>query len=124
MLIDFATCEVPNFDSTKDVVRVFDTFTSRKLRDGEHPDFEYIIEEGDIKVGRYYPFNINNELVTADTDDRAILDITVPGRVNTLHWVRKERINPQGDQVEIEVFSAGLNFRVSLTVRCPKRIYG
>lgn len=120
MLIDFATCEVPNFNWTKDVVRVFGTFSSRKLRDGEFPDFEYIVEEGDIKIGRYYPFNINDELVTADTDDRAVLDVTVPGRVNTLHWVRKERIEPQGDQVEIEVFSAGLNFRVSLTARRPE----
>ena len=120
MLIDFATCEVPTFDSTKDVVRVFDKFNSRKVRDGQHPDFEYLIEEGNIKIGRYYPFNINNELVTADADDRAVLDVTVPGRVNTLHWVRKERIEPQGDQVEIEVFSAGLNFRVGFTAQRPK----
>ena len=124
LLIDFATCEVPSFDSTKDVIRVFGTFSSRKLQDGEHPNFEYVVEKEDIKVGRYYPFNINDELVTADADDRAILDIAVPGRINTLRWLRKERIEPLEDQVEIEVFSAGLNFRVSLTARLPKRIYG
>ncbi|KAI0010191.1 fatty acid synthase S-acetyltransferase [Xylariaceae sp. FL0662B] len=111
MLIDFATCEVPSFSSVKDIIRVFGTFSSRKIQEGEQPDFEYVVEEGDIKVGRYYPFRIREELLIENEDNRAVLDVGVPGRVNTLHWLRTERIAPKDDEVEIEVYSAGLNFR-------------
>ncbi|KAI1138451.1 fatty acid synthase S-acetyltransferase [Hypoxylon sp. FL0543] len=128
MLIDFATCEVPSFNRVGDIVRVFERFSSRKLQEGEQPDFEYVVENEDIKVGRYYPFEVKDELLVADEGDRAVIDVAVPGRVNTLHWVRKERVAPKDDEVEVEVYSAGLNFRDILVamgiVELPTRQFG
>ncbi|KAI1764150.1 fatty acid synthase S-acetyltransferase [Hypoxylon sp. FL1150] len=128
MLVDFATCEVPSFDRVADIVRVFDRFSSRKLYEGEQPDFEYAVENEDVKVGRYYPFEIKDELLAADEDDRAAIDVAVPGRVNTLQWIRKERVAPKDDEVEVEVYSAGLNFRDILIaigiVELPTRQFG
>jgi hypothetical protein len=47
----------------------------------------------------------------------ATLNVRTPGRVNSLHYARHERKDLQKDEVEVEVYSAGLNFRVSQ----PKR---
>lgn len=114
MLIDFATCEVSDFKSTAgEIVQVFDKFQRRVDDDVLKPDFEYAICEGVIQVGRLYPFALKNELLVSEPSDEAVLDVGTPGRLNTLHWVRRPRQEVLSNEVELEVHSAGLNFRVS-----------
>jgi acyl transferase domain-containing protein len=115
LLIDFATCEVDNFDSSADnVLKVITKFQARTDDDLMKPDFEYAIKNDVIYVGRFYPFNISDSLLSSDINDRASLDVKIPGRLNTLHWVRNSRESLGGNDVEVEVYSAGLNFRVSI----------
>ena len=118
MLLDFATCEAEDIDASADqICQVFTKFQMRDSNESLNPDFEYSIRNGVVNVGRFYPFPLANERSTSDSSEKAMLDITVPGRPNTLHWVRKPNTHMlQPDEVEIEVYSVGLNFRVILVL--------
>ena len=115
LLIDFATCEVDNIDSSAaQLIQVFTKFQKRDTNDLLKPDFEYSIYDGVINVGRFYPFALSDDLLTSEPSDRAMLEMSVPGRPSTLHWARKPAPPPlQPDEVEVEVHAVGLNFRVS-----------
>lgn len=118
LLIDFATCEVSSFDeaSCRNVFRVFQKFSVRNHNTGIlDPDYEFVVSDGQIKIGRFLPFSLRGELLTSEPDDRAVLDVATPGRVNTLHWRMQSRESLGRDEVEVEVHSAGLNFRVRIT---------
>jgi SAM-dependent methyltransferase len=103
MLIDFATCEISSFNSPEKIVEVLAKFQVREDQDLLKSDFEYVIRDGEVKVGRFYPFALRGELLTSDQNDRAILDVGTPGRINTLQWFRQPREELQSDDVEIEV---------------------
>ena len=115
LLIDFATCEVDDIDSSAaQVARVFAKFHKRDTSDLLAPDFEYSIRDGVINIGRFYPFTLSDDLMTTEPSDRAMLDMSTPGHPSTLHWTRKPAPPPlQPDEVEVEVFAVGLNFRVN-----------
>lgn len=116
--IDFATCEVDSVDSSAaQIVQVFMKFQQRGVDDTLNPDFEYSIYDGVVNVGRFYPFALSYDLLTSEPSDRAMLEIKVPGRPSTLHWTRKPASTfLQPDEVEVEVYAVGLNFRVCY---CP-----
>ncbi|KAI4228292.1 MAG: hypothetical protein L6R36_001722 [Xanthoria steineri] len=129
MLIDFATCEVDDLNSSHEaIVRVFTKFHMREDNEKLKPDLEYAIRKGEVHVGRVYPLALHQELMIAEPSDKAVLDIGTPGRLNTLHWSRQVVPEPQADQVEIEVYSVGLNFRDVLVgmgiVELPERVFG
>lgn len=112
MILDFATCEVnyPDMELGR-VVDVFEHFQRRRVDDAAKPEFEYAIKDGQVYTGRYYPFALKNELTTHGPGDRAVLDIDLPGRLSTIHWVAGPRDELESDEVEIEVHTAGLNFK-------------
>ncbi|KAI1379651.1 fatty acid synthase S-acetyltransferase [Hypoxylon crocopeplum] len=129
MLIDFATCEVDDFNSAAEkVVQVLAKFQRREADEVLKPDFEYAIRDGNIHVGRLYPFVLSDELLMSESSDKAVLDVGTPGRLNTLHWVRQPREDIGSNEVEVEVHSAGLNFRDILVglgiVELPIRQFG
>lgn len=113
MLIDFATCEVDDFVASYEaIIQVFTKFNMREDNDKLKPDMEYAVNKGEVHVGRVYPFALRDELLISEPSDKAVLDIETPGRLNTLHWSRRAVPDLQADQVEVEVYSVGLNFRV------------
>ncbi|KAI0172149.1 fatty acid synthase S-acetyltransferase [Hypoxylon sp. FL1284] len=129
MLIDFATCEVDDFGArASQVVQVFNKFQRRDGDDTLKPDFEYAIQGGSIQVGRLHPFVLRDELLISESNDKAVLDVGTPGRLNTLHWVQQPREEVGSDEIEMEVHSAGLNFRDILVamgiVELPIRQFG
>lgn len=116
MLVDFATCELEDWEKdAQGLVRVFEKFQRRgsHTKDGLKPDFEFVLKQGQVHVGRYYPFSLSDELNCMSTDENAALDIGTPGRVNTLRWSQSSRETPKDSEVELNVHAAGLNFRVS-----------
>ena len=114
-MIDFATCEIDNIDSsTVQLIKVFTKFEKRDLNDLLKPDFEYSIYDGVINVGRFYPLDLSSDLMTSDPSDRAMLEVRVPGRPSTLYWDRKQGPpSLQPGEVKIEVYAIGINFRVN-----------
>ncbi|KAK5627739.1 hypothetical protein RRF57_003454 [Xylaria bambusicola] len=114
--LDFATCEVENWDTDAPLlVHVLDSFLRRKGAYDEDdifkPDFEYAIRKSEVNVGRYYPFTLYDELMTTGTTGRASLDIKTPGRISTLGWEQRELEPLRSCEVELEVHATGLNFR-------------
>ena len=114
LLVDFATCEVDNIDSSATpLIQVFTKFQQRDTSGLLKPDFEYSIYNGVINVGRFYPFTLSDDLLTSEPSDRAMLEMSVSGRPSTLHWARKPAPPPlQPNEVEVAVYAVGLNFRV------------
>ncbi|GAW25636.1 putative polyketide synthase [Rosellinia necatrix] len=112
MLLDFATCEVDEVSKPPPlIIDIFERFQCRRNDKSIKPDFEYVIKNEHIYTGRYYPFALKNELMSSDPVDRVILNIDLPGRLNTLHWAACRRDDLKADEVEIEVHAAGLNFK-------------
>lgn len=114
-LVDFATCEVDDFTSSADkVVQVFAKFQSEKSMEEESldPEYDYSISEGVVKISRIYPFSLTDELQSEiGQEERVALDMGQVGRLNTLHWVSKEEVTLEGDDVEVQIHAAGLNFK-------------
>ncbi|RYP90773.1 hypothetical protein DL770_003106 [Monosporascus sp. CRB-9-2] len=110
-LLDFATCEVDNLDSSLDtVVDVFAHFQKRLEDEFLRPDYEYAISNGAINIPRVYPFILKDEPVSeSSTGGRAALVVEKPGRLSSLRWVSRGAKELVGDQVEVEVFAAGLS---------------
>lgn len=117
MLTEFATCEVDDFSnsaSIKSMMRVVTKFQRREPDEAMDPDNEWAIRSGYVQVGRLYPFSLRDELLVAESDDASILDVGTPGRINSLQWLRQPREDLKVNEVEVQVHSAGLNFRVGL----------
>lgn len=115
MLLDFATCEVDDMDSSLDrIVDVFAQFQAREEDESLKPDLEYAIVDGIVHVGRIYPFLLKEELVE-DHMDHVHLEMVKPGRLTSLQWTPRGLRVLSGDDVEVQIYAAGLNFRV----RCP-----
>ncbi|KAK2816785.1 putative PKS/NRPS-like protein biosynthetic cluster [Arthroderma sp. PD_2] len=116
MAIDFATCETDDVESqtgANAVADVLHKFHGREEGAILGPDYEYAIYNGETLVNRIFPFSLDQELLISDPSEEAILSITQPGRLDTLHWSSQATVTPKEDEVEVEVYAAGLNFRVS-----------
>ncbi|PSN69566.1 polyketide synthase [Corynespora cassiicola Philippines] len=115
MLLDVGTCEVDDISSSIDrVVQVFEKFQLRKGDASLNPEFEYAIVDQTINVPRIYPLLLKNELVSdmQPPEDHMHLDMVTPGRLTSFQWTPIESKPLSGEDVEIQVYAAGLNFRV------------
>ncbi|KAJ4207018.1 hypothetical protein NW759_014016 [Fusarium solani] len=114
MAVNFATCEVDEIDtSLEQIASVFTRFLARDDERCEwlHPDYEYAIKDGMVHIGRYYPFSLSQELLTANATEPIVLDSKKPGLLNALTWSRRVAKPLLGDDVEVDVYAGGLNFR-------------
>ncbi|KAL8882833.1 MAG: hypothetical protein Q9198_000233, partial [Flavoplaca austrocitrina] len=111
--LDFATCEVDSLETSLDsVVDVFAHFQRRQEDEVFRPDSEYAILNGFVHVPRIYPFSFNEESVMeSDADSRITLEAENPGRLSSLRWVSRKAKNLVGNQLEIQVFAAGLSYK-------------
>lgn len=113
LLIEFATCEIDDVDGVSSLVgQAFEKFRTRHDEDTLNPDFEYAIENGVIKIGRYFPFVMMDGFIQDTEGERMKVVIGTPGRLNTLHWVRQPEPAPLEDHdLEIEMHAVGVNFK-------------
>lgn len=119
-LLDFATCEVDHIGSSIDkVVDIFAKFQARVKGESLKPDYEYAIIKNIVNVGGMYPFSPQDEfLLGTDSEDRTCLGLAKAGRLNTLQWASYQQKPLYGDDVEVEIYAVGLNFRVSTLFGC------
>lgn len=115
-LVNLATCEVddPDSDSSRDkIIDVFERFQLRQEDQSLKPDFEYAVVKNTVQVARVHPFLVPDELSTSSVEDVIALRTRKPGSLSALHWACQETDQLlEGDDVEIDVHSTGLNFRV------------
>lgn len=120
-LLNLGTCEV-NAVTAESAVRVADVFQRFQVQAGDEtlgPDYEYAIVDDVVSVGRYFPFSLKEELLSAPSPDggsgdKIVLGIDKLARLDTLSWTPRDSKPLVGDQVAVETYAAGLNFRVRL----------
>jgi acyl transferase domain-containing protein len=120
-LADLATCQIDSFDNLKSINQVLQVLAKFQTRQGDeelNPDFEWAIFNGRVQVARFHPFILTDELLVSEESNEVVtLNVRTPGRINSLHYARHARKDLENDEVEVQVYSAGLNFRVSQTKR-------
>ncbi|KAL8790668.1 MAG: hypothetical protein Q9213_000516 [Squamulea squamosa] len=111
--LDFATCEVDTLESSLNtVVDVFTHFQGRQEDEVFRPDCEYAIFNGTVHVPRIYPFSFENESQSESSSySRVTLEAEKPGRLSSLRWVSRDAKELVEDQVEVQVFAAGLSYK-------------
>lgn len=76
------------------------------------PDREFAVDKGMIKLGRYQPFLLEQELCTksiANSSTVKVLQIDRPGLLGTLLWVERSSSEIlEANHVEIETRTVGL----------------
>ena len=133
-LMDFATLELENFSdevSCKATANVLHEFQHRVRDSSNDPNFEYVLSDGRVQVGRYHWVSVTKELSAAKHDSYPRrLEIGRPGILTTLGWKQDEPAELKGDFVEIDTRAVGLNFKVSTqyvcfhsVADCPQRTF-
>lgn len=113
MDIDFAVCQTDAGFSDSRVLDVFEKFQVRQPDEVLNPEMEYAVYNGEVNVGRFHPFVLTDDMMTSGADDRVVLGTDRPGHLADLKWSHQPVEDPVRDQVDVEVYSTGLNFRVS-----------
>jgi SAM-dependent methyltransferase len=110
--IDFTVCQT-DLDYVDDkILEVFERFINRQAGEVHKPDSEFIVTDGQVYTGRYFPHSIPDELVSSDPNDPAVLTVEKGSRLRGLRWERRKSKAPEGDEVQIELYYTGLNRRV------------
>ncbi|PHH88306.1 hypothetical protein CDD83_7707 [Cordyceps sp. RAO-2017] len=82
-------------------------------------DREFVLADGVVKVGRYYPVSLSQQDQDPTTKERKpgplALDIGRTGSLQTLRWVPAPSCEPAHGEVMVEPRCAGLNFQVGST---------
>ena len=111
----FAVCQTDSGFAESKVLDVFEKFQTRQQDAVFDPEMEYAVLNGQVNIGRLYPHSLSEELLITASNDKTVLTIDRPGRMDGLHWERRAAEPAKADQVEIEVYSTGLNYRVSVS---------
>lgn len=113
--VPLATLELDNLnDSSLGVIcAVFEQFQNRTETTDIGSDYEFILEQGVVKIGRFSAISVLDELLVAPSDSDAMrLEIGKYGLLQTLQWTRYYPVELSPDCVVIEPRCAGLNFKV------------
>ncbi|KAF4958908.1 hypothetical protein FSARC_10906 [Fusarium sarcochroum] len=114
---DIAVCEVDNITSPENLAtltKVLAKFQTRKQDGVLGPDLEYAIHKGEVLVNRIFPATLSKELESKDGDSEAYITMTQPGRLESLVWTAQSATDPKDNEIEVEVYASGLNFRYVL----------
>ncbi|KAF2713296.1 hypothetical protein K504DRAFT_398387 [Pleomassaria siparia CBS 279.74] len=114
LAIDIATVEINRIESPADAIslaNVLGRFQAREDDGALGPDFEYAIYNGQTLVNRVFPFSLDQELVVSQASAEAVVTQTIPGRLNTITWSTLSPTAPENDEIEVEVYASGVNFR-------------
>jgi hypothetical protein len=96
------------------VMKVFRKIRAQEDNDIIAPDKEYVVDNGVIKIGRYHPFSLKQEIGEKSVVGSGSCKSPVigkPGLLETLTWVEHSIPTIDAHQVEVKVRAVGLNFR-------------
>jgi hypothetical protein len=115
--VPLATLELDTLnDSALGVIcTVFERFQNRTEMTDIGSDYEFVLEKGVVKIGRFSAVSVSDELLVAPGDsDATRLEIGKYGLLQTLQWTGYSPEELSADCVVIEPRCAGLNFKVCL----------
>ncbi|PTB42734.1 hypothetical protein M441DRAFT_166252 [Trichoderma asperellum CBS 433.97] len=112
--IDIATVETDRIETPLGAIYLADV-VSKFLARGDDgalgPDLEYAIHKDQILVNRIFPFSLEQDLIVSQASAEAVVTQTIPGRLNTITWSTLSPTAPKDDEIEVEVYASGVNFR-------------
>ncbi|KAF5984768.1 putative polyketide synthase [Fusarium bulbicola] len=114
---DIAVCEVDSITSPENLatlVKVLAQFQARSQDGVLGPDLEYVISKGEVLVNRIFPAALDKELEDKVSESEAYITMTQPGRMESLFWASQPPTDPKDNEIEVEVYASGLNFRYVL----------
>ncbi|KAH7371058.1 hypothetical protein BKA66DRAFT_498750 [Pyrenochaeta sp. MPI-SDFR-AT-0127] len=114
MALDIATLEAEKIQSPTEVnalANVLERFGAREDDGVLGPDYEYANHNNQTLVHRIFPVALDQEYSVSNESKEAIVAQSQPGRLDTLGWVSKTVEAPKHDEVEVEIYASGLNFR-------------
>ena len=99
------------------VLSIYQKFQSRPSIDLDRStDTEYAILNGAVYTGRYHWISPREELESHGAENPKQMVVGNFGQLNSLHWIQHDTNTLQDNEVEVEVKSAGVNFKVSFNV--------
>lgn len=105
----------PDFSNL--VLKVFNKVRASEDNEKLLPDREFGVDNGVIKIGRYQPFSLEQEVVDRSQSGTSAvkrLEIGKPGLLDSLQWVEGTPQKVLGEhEVEVHTRAVGMNFRVS-----------
>ena len=111
--IPFATLELETLNSVAftAVSKVFNKL--QETAADVQPDFEYILKNNVINIGRYHWTNVAQELsLVSDTDNRPLkLEVGRPGLLTSLRWAPYSLDSLGANEVVVAPRCVGMNFR-------------
>ena len=122
LAIPFMTLEIEATEKSFSdlVMQVFQKIRRGEDADNLAPDKEFVVDKGIIKIGRYQPFSLQEEICEKSnvrTNQVKYLEIVKPGLLESFQWTERARpITIPRDRVEIETRAVSINFRDVLYV--------
>lgn len=114
--IKLFTIESENFDQEfwSCVVKLLDKIKRQSHESDVDPDFEYAVFQGKIHLPRYHWTSLDSSTTESKRLDAPVyLDVEKYGSLSSLMWKQDDlQTELTQNQVEIEIRSVGLNFRV------------
>lgn len=83
---------------------------------GRTLDAEYISQHGVIHVGRYHWTSTQDELMCRSSSDTKQIVVEQYGILNSMRWIKQPPRQMQGDEVQVQIRSVGLNFKVRYSI--------
>jgi SAM-dependent methyltransferase len=124
LALDFSTFEVEMFDAEawKALVNITQGFGQRQKAETLNPEYEYAFFKGKIHTSRFHWISSNDgdeSMEVVNTEAR--LEIGKYGLLGSLAWNNVDAKKAlQGDEVEVQIRSVGLNFKVGKSYQSPK----
>ncbi|THC95048.1 hypothetical protein EYZ11_005486 [Aspergillus tanneri] len=110
-----ATLEVDRLDglTAEAVIHIY--MKMKDQEDGEssaHPEYEFILKEGAIHVGRFQWNSLGDVTTTLNEPKPRALDVGCPGLLDSLTWTLAGRAPTLEDaDIEVDIKFVGLNFK-------------
>ncbi|KAE8154264.1 hypothetical protein BDV25DRAFT_126571 [Aspergillus avenaceus] len=112
---NFVTFEVDRFDGTaaRSVVNILDKLRAQDTCVEQEPDYEYVLQDGKVLVGRVHWTRARRPELPASSADSITKALTIGsyGLLNSLEWVETDLGQLNGSDVEVEMSYVGLNLR-------------
>ncbi|PHH63653.1 hypothetical protein CDD81_5634 [Ophiocordyceps australis] len=115
LLVDFTTIELQDLDpaSVASVVAILAKVQRQRNEGKDHGEAEFAIHDGVVLTGRYHWSQCKEELEDNGLSQDSPLQLTCgsPPSVDSLYWLQHEEQTLGGDEVEVEMRCASLNFK-------------
>ncbi|KAI2910620.1 hypothetical protein CBS147371_8770 [Aspergillus niger] len=111
---NFATLELDQKEpcAAENVSLVFERICRQSGKNPIHEDYEYVLEDGKIHVGRFHFNYLHQTMAVDDGFEQRSLDIGCFGIFDSLTWALDGRVEELGEHdVELDIRFVGLNFR-------------